>query len=483
MMQIRLGRPRSFASKVAYWFVLILASIFLRAQTAQDLSQVKKVFVPSWNGGNGAAELHDSLVKQLRKSGKFEVVGSPSQVDAVIKGSGQIWIKGHIATSPRSPSTNRQAIFGGFLSAEVVGADNAVLWSYLVTPSKFAWGSVSDDLSESLVKEMVGAQAKIGRTPNQRVVAQSSLHGAGSTFAAPLYQLWFESFQQQHSDISLSYDAVGSTSGVQLLLQDKVDFAATDVAPSDQGSLQSAAGLPRIASVLGGVVPIYNLKDLGRDLKFTPEALAGIYLGTITKWNDPILKTANRGTSLPDANIIVVHRSDGSGTTYVWSDYLSKISPEWNARVGAGMTLKWPVGMGAEYNEGVAATVQRTPHSIGYVELVYAIQHQLSFGAVRNAAGEYIRANLESVTAAAGAAMAGEPASITNAPGKDSYPIATFTFLQWPKQINDSKKKAALFALLQWALTNGQKECSALGYAPLPHELANRQLQALGGFK
>src|SRR5271166_4307550 len=481
MMQIRLGRPRSFASKVAYWFVLILASIFLRAQTAQDLSQVKKVFVPSWNGGNGAAELHDSLVKQLRKSGKFEVVGSPSQVDAVIKGSGQIWIKGHIATSPRSPSTNRQAIFGGFLSAEVVGADNAVLWSYLVTPSKFSWGSVSDDLAESLVKEMVGAQAKIGQKPSQRV-AQTSLHGAGSTFAAPLYQLWFESFQQQHSDIRLSYDAVGSGSGIQLLLENKADLAGSDVSPSDQGPLQSAAGYPRIASVLGGVVPIYNLKDLGQDLKFTPEGLAGIYLGKITKWNDPIIKSANRGISLPDANIIVVHRSDSSGTTHVWSDYLSKISPEWKAAVGAGMTLKWPVGMGTEYNEGIAATVQRTPHSIGYVELVYAIRHQLSFGAVRNAAGEYIRANLESVTAAA-AAMTGDPASITNAPGKDSYPIATFTFLLWPKQINDSKKKAALLELLQWALTNGQKECSALGYAPLPHDVANRQLQVLDSFK
>jgi phosphate ABC transporter phosphate-binding protein len=480
-MQDRFDWPRGFASKAACWLVLTLAAISLNAQTAKDLSQVRKVFVSFWSG-NGAAELHDSLIKQLRKSGKFEAVESPSQADAVIKGDGQIWIKGHIATSPRSPSTNRQTIFGGFLSAQVVGADNAVLWSYLVTPSKFSWGSVSDDLSESLVKEMVGAQAKIGQKPSQRV-AQTSLQGAGSTFAAPLYQLWFESFQQQHSDIRLSYDAVGSGSGIQLLLENKADFAGSDVSPSDQGPLQSAAGYPRIASVLGGVVPIYNLKDLGQDLKFTPEALVGIYLGKITKWNDPIIKSANRGMSLPDANIVVIHRSDSSGTTYVWSDYLSKISPEWGTVVGAGMTLRWPTGMAAEYNAGVAATVQRTPHSIGYVELVYAIQHQLSFGAVRNAAGEYIRANLESVTAAATAAMAGDPASITNAPGKDSYPIATFTFLLWPKHINDSKKKAALLELLQWALTNGQKECSALGYAPLPHELANRQLQALNSLK
>ena len=182
----------------------------------------------------------------------------------------------------------------------------------------------------------------------------------------------------------------------------------------------------------------------------------------------------------------MIHRSDGSGTTYAWSDYLSKISTEWKTAVGIGMTLNWPVGMGAEHNEGVAATVQKTPNSIGYVELVFAIQHQLSFGAVRNAAGEYIRANLERVTAAAASAMTGDsvsPSSITNASGKDSYPIATFTFLLLPKQEKDNQKKAVLFELLQWVLTSGQKECSALGYASLPHELANRQLQALNSFK
>jgi len=483
-MQNRLNRPRGFATKAACWIVLILAAISLHAQTAQDLSQVKKVFVSPLSGGNGAPELQQSLVKQLRKSGKFEVVATSTQADAVIKGSGQIWVKGHLATSPRAPAANRQAVYGGFLSVEVVGADNAVLWSYLVTPSKFFWGSISDDLSENLVKEMVAAHDKIGQPPSQGVT-QTRLHGAGSTFAAPLYQKWFESFQHQHPDVRISYDAVGSGLGTQLLLQDKVDFAASDVPPSDQGPSQSA-DFPRIASVLGGVVPIYNLKNLTQDLKFTPEALAGIYLGKIRKWNDPIIKGANKSAPLPDADIIVVHRSDGSGTTYAWSDYLSKISPEWRAAVGAGITLNWPVGTGVEHDEGVAATVQKTPNSIGYVELVYAIQHRLSFGAVRNAAGEYIRANLESVTAAAGSAITGNsasPSSITNASGKEAYPIATFTFLLLPQQVNDSQKKAALLELLKWVLTSGQKECSALGYAPLPHELANRQLQALNSLK
>ena len=250
--------------------------------------------------------------------------------------------------------------------------------------------------------------------------------------------------------------------------------------------LPSAAGFPRIASVLGGVVPIYNLKNLTQDLKFTPEALAGIYLGKITKWNDPTIKGPNKSAHLPDADIVVIHRSDGSGTTYAWSDYLSKTSAEWKTSVGAGLTLNWPVGTGVDYNEGVAATVQRTPNSIGYVELVYAIQHQLSFGAVRNASGEYIRADLESVAAAADSSLAGNsasPSSITNASGKDAYPIATFTFLLLPPQINDGRKKAALLELLQWVLTSGQKECSALGYAPLPHDLANRQWLALDSSK
>src|SRR5271157_1975729 len=325
-MRNRLNRTRGLALKAAGWMVVILAAMSLQAQTATDLSPVKKVFVSPMSGGNGAAELHQSLVKQLRKSGEFEVVATSSQADAVIKASGQIWVKGHFATSPRTPKTNRQAIYGGFLSVEVVGADNAVLWSYLVTPSKFFWGSISEDLSDNLVREMVAARDKIGQPPNQGV-EQTSLHGAGSTFAAPLYQKWFESFQHQHPDVRISYDAVGSGLGTQLLLQDKVDFAASDVPPSDQGPSQSA-DFPRIASVLGGVVPIYNLKNLTQDLKFTPEALAGIYLGKIRKWNDPIIKGANKSAPLPDADIVVIHRSDGSGTTYAWADYLSKISAE-----------------------------------------------------------------------------------------------------------------------------------------------------------
>jgi phosphate transport system substrate-binding protein len=237
-----------------------------------------------------------------------------------------------------------------------------------VTPSKFSWGSISDNLSDNLVREMVAARQKRDQSPNQDV-AETSLHGAGSTFAASLYQKWFESFQRQHPGVRISYDVVGSGLGT-LLSENKVDIAASDVPSLDR---DPSHGFRRIASVLSGVVPIYDLKDLSQDLKFAPEALVGIYLGKIKKWSDPVIKDANKGITLPDADIVVVHRSDGSGTTYAWSDYLSKISPEWRTTVGTGITLDWPVGTGVEHDEGGAAMVQRTPNSIGYVELVYAI--------------------------------------------------------------------------------------------------------------
>ena len=237
-------------------------------------------------------------------------------------------------------------------------------------------------------------------------------------------------------------------------------------------------------AVLGAVVVIYNIKGLRRTLNFTPETLSGIYLGNIKKWNDPQLKKSNPGAALPAADIAVVHRSDGSGTTYVWTDYLSRINPQWKARIGADTTVRWPVGVGAEGNEGVAASVQNTPNSMGYVEFIYAIQHELSFGAVRNAEGEFVKASISSVTAAsaatAGTLGADFRVSITNPPGKDSYPIATYTWLLLPESIEDQNKKDLRMELLRWVLTSGQKKCSALGYAPLPADVAKRALDAFG---
>jgi phosphate transport system substrate-binding protein len=313
--------------------------------------------------------------------------------------------------------------------------------------------------------------------------AQTVLHGAGATFPAPVYGKWFDGYQKRNPGLQLTYEAVGSEAGIQLLGEGKVDFAGSDKPLSDEDLSQLGLRVTHIATVIGGVVPIYNVSGLRTDLHFSGEILAGIYLGKIKKWNDPAIRAANRGAALPDAEIVVVRRSDGSGGTFVWTDYLSKVSPEWKARAGSDLTVNWPVGAGAEGNEGVADTVQKTSNAIGYVELIYAIQHKLSIGAVRNAAGLFVQASLASVTAAAEDLRFEKSGdfriSLTNAPGKQAYPIASFTWLLVPQETGDPGKRAALLGMLRWVLTSGQKQCSALGYAPLPAAVAESELRAL----
>lgn len=470
--------------------VVVLALLVSQVASAQEsggLPQLKRLYVQTLPTENGSSELYASLTKQLQKSGKFELVQNRARADAILKPQGQLWVKGHIAVNPRARE-NRQALYGGYLSAELLGRYDEVLWSYLVTPTKSGWSSVSDDLASNLVRQLIAAQTRkeevaTGGISRPGTLERTSLHGAGATFPAPLYQTWFESFESKHPNIQISYDAIGSEAGIKLLSDEKVDFAASDVPP---GSDDSSPAQPyvRIASVLGGVVPIYNLNDVAQDLRFTPEVLAGIYLGKITRWNDPAIRAVNRGVSLPDAQIVVVHRSDGSGTTYVWSDFLSRTSADWKTAVGSGSTLNWPTGVGVEYNAGVAHKVQETPNAIGYVELVYAIQHQLSFGAIRNRSGEYVRASLESLAEAANSSVnagSGAATIITNAVGKGAYPVATFTWLLFPREFSDKTKKTAWVEFLRWALTEGQRQSSALGFAPLPKTVAERQLRIVDG--
>jgi phosphate transport system substrate-binding protein len=313
------------------------------------------------------------------------------------------------------------------------------------------------------------------------------LNGAGATFPAPLYLKWLESFQQRYPKAHITYSPVGSEAGLQLLADGKVDFAASDMPLSNERLSESKTSLLHFATVIGAVVPIYNLKGGDQNLNFTPDTLAGIFLGKIKNWNDPRIRESNGKRALPNRDIVTIHRSDGSGTTFVWTDYLSKVSPDWKTGVGAGTVVKWPVGMGGQGNEAIATMVQQTPNSIGYVELVYALRHQLTVGAVRNAAGEFVQADLQSVTAAAkGAAAEMTPdfrVSITNAPEKYAYPIATFTWWLLPGDLGGTEKKPVLLDLLQWMLTSGQKQCSGLGYAPLPREIANRELQFLTTLK
>jgi len=307
------------------------------------------------------------------------------------------------------------------------------------------------------------------------VVAQTTLNGAGATFPYPIYSKWFSEYHKLHSNVEINYQSIGSGGGIRQVTAGTVDFGASDMPMTDKQLQEAKRTILNIPTVLGADVPAYNLPGVSVDLKFTPEALAGIFLGKISKWNDKALTGANPGVNLPDKDIIVVHRSDGSGTSFIWTDYLSKVSPEWKSQVGADTSVKWPVGMGGKGNEGVAGFVRQLPGSIGYVELIYAVQNKITYGSVRNSAGNFVRASLESVTAAAGSAPkmpADFRVSITNAPGKDAYPISSFTWLLIPAESKDAAKGKILADFLNWMVADGQKMTSALSYAPLPDNVA-----------
>jgi phosphate ABC transporter phosphate-binding protein len=473
-----------------YLVLFVCAAVFaaphrVPAQRAGSLSQARTISVDAFTGGPTAVQLRLSLIRQLSRSGRFQIVDSPQKADAVVKGSSQIWVRGFIKIDPRAPEANRQTIYGGYLSLEVVGAGGQPLWSWMITPERLAWSNIVDDLSSHAAKKLLEASEAAHPAPaapsNSGSLAQTSLAGAGATFPAPLYQKWFQDFADLHPGVEIRYAPIGSQLGIDDLAAGKIDFAGSDVAPESDNEHSSAQHIRRIATVLGAVVPIYNLKGVSRDLRFTPETLAGIYMGRIKRWNDEEIRRTNKGADLPDAEIAVIHRSDGSGTTWVWSNFLSQVSPAWASSVGCGTTLKWPVGIGAEHSEGVADAVQNTPNSIGYVELTFAIQHQLSFGAVRNKSGEFIHADLDSLAdAARSAAKSGEPPSvISDSSARYAYPIASFTWLLIPASEPDAAKRAARIELLRWILTSGQKECSAFGYAPLPKETVEAQLHAL----
>jgi phosphate transport system substrate-binding protein len=313
------------------------------------------------------------------------------------------------------------------------------------------------------------------------------INGAGATFPYPVYSKWFDEYAKINPDIHINYQSIGSGGGIRQASELTVDFGATDGPMNDEQLSKAKVKLLHFPTVMGAVVPTYNIPGVSAELKFTPKALAGIFLGTITKWNDPEIATANSGVKLPDNAIVVVHRSDGSGTTYIWVDYLSKVSPEWKEKVGLGTSVNWPVGLGGKGNEGVSGLVKQTPYSIGYVELIYAAQNKIDYGLVQNSAGKFIKASLESVTSAASGAAKAMPddfrVSLTNAPGDMSYPIASFTWLLIPQKIDDPKKGKAITGFLQWMLKDGQKYAPGLLYAPLPKEVVAMEEKAVGQIK
>ncbi|HTB18723.1 MAG TPA: phosphate ABC transporter substrate-binding protein PstS [Bryobacteraceae bacterium] len=317
--------------------------------------------------------------------------------------------------------------------------------------------------------------------------AAETINAAGATFPAPIYQKWFEDFHKAHPDTQINYQAIGSGGGIRQLVEGTVDFGASDMPMTDdQLSKVTRYKVLHFPTVLGGIVPTYNVPGAA-SIKFSGDTLAGIYLGNIKKWNDAALKKDNPGLNLPNEDITVVHRSDGSGTSFVFSDYLSKVSPEWKTKVGVNASVNWPVGLGGKGNEGVAGLVKQTPNSIGYVELIYAVQNKMDYGAIKNAAGNFVKADFNTVSEAAAGAAKEMPAdfrvSINNAPGKNAYPISTFTWLLIPDKIGDAAKKKSITDFLQWMMTTGQGDAQGLSYAPLPKQVVAKEQKQIALIK
>jgi phosphate transport system substrate-binding protein len=298
-----------------------------------------------------------------------------------------------------------------------------------------------------------------------------TINAAGATFPAPIYQKWFGEYKTAHPEVQINYQPIGSGGGIRQLTEGTVDFGASDAPMTDEQLKALKVKALHFPTVMGAVVLSYNLPGVTAPLKLTPEAVAGIYLGDIKKWTDPKIKSVNPGVNLPDKEIEVVHRSDGSGTSFVFTDYLSKVSPDWKTKVGANASVSWPVGLGGRGSDGVEGLIKQTPNSIGYVELIYAVNNKMAFADIKNAAGQFVTPSFSGVSAAAAASKEMPDdfrVSITNAPGAKSYPISTFTWLLIPSEIKDPAKKAAITGFLAWMLKDGQKDCEGLSYAQLP---------------
>ncbi len=313
-------------------------------------------------------------------------------------------------------------------------------------------------------------------------LGQTTLNGAGATFPYPMYSKWFSDYHKLHPDVEINYQSIGSGGGIRQVLAQTVDFGAADITMTDEQLSQAKVKILHIPTVLGAVVPAYNVPGVTGDLRFSAQVIADICLGKITSWNDPAIVKDNPGVKLPAQSIVVVHRSEGSGTNFIFTDYLSKISSEWAGGPGKGASIKWPVGLGAKGNEGVAGMIRQMDGAFGYLELIYAAQNHIPYGTVKNAAGSWVKASLEGTTAAA-ASVKNMPAdfrvSITNAPGKDAYPISSFTWLLVPTQSKDQARGKIMVDFLTWMLDDGEKMTEALDYAPLPDSVASKVRESI----
>jgi phosphate transport system substrate-binding protein len=460
---------------------------FLAISATTVLGAQKRIYVEPFATQAGAEKLRQDVIGELRKTASISVVSSETDADAVLGGGGAIWVKGYESLNPRSgrsPSDGRP-VYGGYLSVELRDAKGVTLWSDLVTPDGGA-EDVARDLSKKIAKHVAEAMLRnpapkpaVTPTGNQR----TELQGAGATFPYPVYDKWFLNYRRENPSCEITYQPVGSEGGIRRLLTGTVDFAASDspqsihdLAPAEEGKYLF------FPAVAGAVVPIVNLPGYTGQLSFTPEILAGIYLGKITKWSDPKVREANRGARLPDLDIVVVHRSEGSGTSYAWTDFLSKTNAEWKDKVGTGLSPQWPAGRGAAGNDGVAKLVKELGGSIGYVEFIYALRNQLSYGKVRNQQGEFVEASLESIALAArqGPQMGEDlKVSIVNAPGAGAYPIASFTWFVTPVHVTDEAKREAMAGFLRWMTGPGQLQAAALGYVALPRDVVALEQAAI----
>jgi phosphate ABC transporter phosphate-binding protein len=474
-----------FRLTVCFALCCAIAGSALIGQTPAA-TRIRQIYVEPFTTHEGADKFREDVIAELRKLTSVSLVSEESSADAILGGGGEVWIKGFRSHNPQlgNVALNGTAIYTGFLSIELRDTSGDTLWSYLATPPA-ASSDVSKALSTQIVKKLAESLEQIETPIQSSSLPQPTtiVKGAGATFPYPVYEKWFRNYRRKNPAIQITYEPVGSEAGVRQLLANSVDFGASDSPEAIQElAPEQVKKYLFFPSVVGAVVPVVNLPGVPGDIALTPEAIAGIYLGKIKKWNDPILTRANRGHRLPDLDITVVHRSDGSGTSYAWTDYLSKTSLEWRTQVGASLTPKWPTGREANGNDGVSKLVHEQSGSIGYVEFTFALQNHLNYSRVRNRNGEFISASLESIAAAASHSLKitdGFKVSIADAPGAGVYPISSFTWIVVPAVSSDSAKRSALTDFLQWMLGPGQRQAAALGYLALPKDVVTKEAAAI----
>lgn len=459
-------------------------------QYVESLRSVRAISIGSMGGDDDVARLERELEAQLRRNRLLHLAAA-AQADASLQGEGVIWVSGYHSLSPRARVNDAYAEpeYRGYLSVMLEARNGDVLWSYFAN-SKHAGSrsAVGRNLSSQLLDALSNSiRTGTGATSSGAVDGSTgpvALRGGGATFPFPIYQRWFTSFQNAFPAITITYDPVGSSDGSMRFSTGEFDFAGSDVPPWVLKPARESRAFP---TVIGAVVLVYNLPKFSGELRLTPESAAAIFEGKIASWDDPELQALNPGAYLPHRPIRVIHRSDGSGTTFAFTHYLSETVPEWKRSVGEGDRVAWPTGEGAAGNQGVSALVADTPYSFGYTQFIYAFRRKLGISSVRNAAGRFVRADLPSISAAARSIGHSIPAdfnrSLIGSPDRDAYPISTLTWLVVPEKETDADKRAAVKRLLEWALGPGQRQAMSLGYVPLPRSLIEEELTAVAALR